>query len=195
MLKIGIQGAKGSANEKACRFFCEQKGVNSYEIFYLITTEKVLKALNQGKIDWGVFAMKSSRGGLVAETQKAIQSFCFNKLAEIDLAIEHVLLANVLKQNCFYQKIISHPQALLEHRDYLQKTYPQAELVSADDTALAAQKLGAGEYGEDVLVIALKECAQLYGLMLKEEKLPTNQGYVTTFYLVDNASVLENVLK
>ena len=92
MTIIGIQGDKGSANEVACKDFCEKKGISDYKIKYLISTENVLRELNQGKIDLGTFAYKSSRGGLVQETQIAIQKYTFHKIDELDLKIEHALL-------------------------------------------------------------------------------------------------------
>lgn len=185
MLIIGIQGDKGSANELACRQFCEKREIRDYEIKYLISSENVLRELNEGKIDLGTVAYKSSRGGLVEETQKAMGKYDFQKIGEIILEIEHVLLGTKKFPKSDYKKIISHPQALLEHKEFLQKEYPQAELIAAEDTAVAARKLKAGEYGEDALAIALKSCAEIYGLEIIEENLPANVGYETTFWLVE----------
>lgn len=184
IMHIGIQGGRGSANEQACLAFCRRQNILDFRIAYLISTEAVLVALERGCIALGVFAVSSSRGGLVAETQEALPKHQFEKIDEIQLSIKHVLLAKELYPKNFYQKIISHPQALKEHEIYLKQAYPQAELVEAEDTALAAQRLSEGKYGVDALVIALKSCAEIYNLKIIESDLPANQGYQTLFYLV-----------
>ncbi len=184
MLKIGIQGDICSANEIACHEFCKRQEISDYEIDYLISSENVLSALDEGQIDLGTFAYESSRGGLVEETQVAMGKYEFEKIDEISLSIEHVLLGIKKLPRENYSKIISHPQALKEHKEYLQKKYPLAELVEAEDTAIAAKRLKEGEYAEDVLVIALKNCAEIYGLKIIEDNLPANQGYQTTFWFL-----------
>ncbi len=183
---MGIQGGRGSCNEMACQRFCEKRGIEDFEIKYLISTENVLRELNEENVDLGVFAYESSRGGLVTETQKATSKYSFEKIDELSLEIDFVLLGLKKLPKEQYTKIISHPQALIEHKEFLQKKYPQADLVEAEDTALAAEKLKAGEYGENVLVIALKSCAEIYELEIVEKDLPANKGYETSFWLVAN---------
>lgn len=185
MIKIGIQGDVGSCNEQVCLRFCQLRGVEDFEIQYLITTENVLRELNQGKIDLGTFAYKSSRGGLVQETQEAMTKYDFKKVDEMDFNVEHALLGLKKMEKNYYSKIISHPQALIEHEGYLNKKFAHCELVAAEDTAIAARRMKDGEYGEDVLVIALKNCAEIYGLEIVEADLPANEGYVTNFWLVE----------
>lgn len=67
-LGLGVQRDKGSFNEEAARYFCQRAGVN-YELKYLYTSENVLKALNEEKINRGQFAIFNSLGGLVDEKQ------------------------------------------------------------------------------------------------------------------------------
>ncbi|MFH1727572.1 MAG: prephenate dehydratase domain-containing protein [Pseudomonadota bacterium] len=181
---IGIQGGKGSSNEKACNEFCRKLNIHNYQIKYLISTENVLKELDQGKIDLGTFAVKSSRMGLVKETQEAIKKYPFKKIDEIDLKIDHAFLGVKKLNKGQYSRIISHPQALKEHKEYIQKQYPNAKLIEAKDTALAARRLKEGKYGCKTLIIFPKASAKIYQLKVIEDNLPTNKGYNTTFYLV-----------
>jgi len=188
---IGIQGSKGSSNERACIEFCKKRNIWDYKIKYLITTENVLKELNQGKVDYGTFAIKSSRGGLVKETQKAIKKYPFKKIDEIDLKLDHVLLGIKQLSKTEYNQVVSHPQALKEHKEYIMKNYPNLKLIEADDTALSARKLKERKYGSKTLVIAPKACAKIYGLKIIEENLLANKEYFTTFYLVKKSSALD----
>jgi len=187
---IGIQGSKGSSNERACIEFCKKRNIQDCKIKYLVTTENVLKELNQNKISLGIFAFKSSKGGLVEETQKAIKKYPFKKIDEIDLKLDHVLLGIKKLSKTEYNKIVSHPQALKEHKEYLRKHYPNLKLIEADDTALSARKLKERKYDFKTLVIAPKACAKIYGLKIVEENLLANKEYSTTFYLVKKYSAL-----
>lgn len=78
-MRIGIQGDKGSTNERACFSLLQNTNWKNSNIQYLITTENVLKSLERGDIQYGTFAWKSSRSGFVAETQKAIQNILLKK--------------------------------------------------------------------------------------------------------------------
>ena len=42
MVKIGIQGAKGSFSEEACKKFALDHGIDKFEIVYQISSETVL---------------------------------------------------------------------------------------------------------------------------------------------------------
>jgi len=154
----------------------------------LISTENVLKELNQGKIDLGTFAIKSSRAGLVKETQEAIKKYPFEKIDEIDLEIDHAFLGVKRLNKEQYHWIISPPHGLKEHKEYINKQYPNAKLIKLKDIALAARRLKKGKYDCNTLIISLKECAKIYQLEIIEDNLPTNKGYITTFYLVKKSS-------
>ena len=189
---IGIQCGRGSANERACDEFCRKNNISDYQIKYLISTENVLKELNQDKIDLGTFAVKSSRIGLVKETQEAIKKYPFEKIDEIDLEIYHVFLGIKRLNKEQYHQIISPPHALKEHKEHIKKQYPNAKLIKSKDMGLAARKLKEGKYDCNTLIISLKDCAEIYQLKVIEDNLPTNKGYVTTFYLVKKSSDLGN---
>lgn len=185
---IGIQGDKGSSNEKVCIEFCKRNNIKSYKIKYLISTENVLKELNENQIDLGTFAIKS-RIGLVQETQEAIKKYDFKKIDEISLEMDHVLLGIKKLNKKEYTKIISHPQALKEHKKYMLNTYPNVKLIEAVDTAYSARKLKECKYDDNTLIIAPKACVKIYDLKIIENNLPSNKGYITTFYLVKKSAV------
>ncbi len=117
---IGIQGDEGSGNKRACIEFCKRNCINDYKIKYLSSAENVLKELNEDKINFGTFAVKS-RSRSVKETQEAIKKYYFEKIDEVSLEIDYVLLGLKKLNKKEYLKIISHPQALNEHKKYLLK--------------------------------------------------------------------------
>lgn len=182
-LTVGIQGGKGSTNERACLFFAKKHGWKDFKIKYLITTEHVLRALNDGDIDYGTFAWESSYG-LVEETQSAIKKYKYAKIDEQDFHPDHALLCNSKIDSDKPVKIFSHPQALKQHAPFLEKEFKKAELVPEIDTAIAAEKMKNGEYPNNSLVIAPINCAKIYALKVYIKNIPTNDGYLTKIYLV-----------
>ena len=183
-LKIGIQGNKCSTNEKACYFFANKYNWKNFEIIYCTSSERVLSALENNKIDYGTFAWKSSRNGLVDETQAALERYCYEKIDEVELQIDHALLCKSKISKNKLVRIISHDQALKEHRPFLEKEFPYLRLESEIDTALAARKMQDELYPENSLIIAPIGCAKIYGLNVFLNYLPTNKGYMTTIYLI-----------
>ncbi|MCT4592293.1 MAG: hypothetical protein N4A36_02835 [Candidatus Gracilibacteria bacterium] len=181
--KIGVQGDKGSTNERASFIFIEKHRIKNPEIIYLISTENVLKALKNGDIDYGTFAYRSTKG-LIKETKEAIKRYEYKKIDEIKLDLDHALLSRKKINLNKTVNIYSYPQALGEHESFLRKHFKDVNLISELDTALSALKLRDNKYPENSMVIAPISCAKLYNLDVYMEDLPTNQGYITTLYLV-----------
>lgn len=186
-MRVGIQGGKGSTNERACMYFAQKYGWKDLNVQYLITTKNVLKALHENSVDFGTFAWKSSRLGLVEETQEAIKEYAFKKVGEHDFQLDHALLLKDSIDTTKRVNVYSHPQALLEHKDSLTGIFPNWSLRKELDTALAAQYLSEGKYPKNTVVIAPLSCANLYGLRVFLRDLPKNAGYITTIYLAQRS--------
>lgn len=183
-IRIGIQGDRGSTNERACTFFAHKYGWEDWEINYLISTEQVLSSLVKDEIDYGTFAWESSRGGFVRETQEAIEKYTFQKIDEEKFQLDHALLCNSQIDTLKPVQIYSHPQALKEHEPFLMREFQTAQLREEVDTAISAKKLQNNEYPSNSMIIAPISCADIYGLDTYLSDVPTNKGYLTTIYLV-----------
>lgn len=183
-LLIGIQGIAGSISEQAAELFAAAEKWRDYSLVYLITSDKVCAELSTGAIHYGVCAWKSSRAGLVVETQQALEKYSVQKVSETTIDVRHALLCRTAITIEQPLTIYSHPQAIAEHSSFLRQEFPQLSFVEEHDTALAAKNLSAGFYRENSLVLAPFGCAKLYNLEIYREHLPTNEGYQTTFWLV-----------
>lgn len=180
-LNIGIMGNVGSFSEEASLYYCHKNKIENYKFDYLITAEKVLSALNSGKIDLGIFPIENSNGGLVYESIYAMAKYNFkiDNIFEID--VKHFLLALPGKNISDIKKITSHPQALKQCRMYLKRKWEDTELQEYSDTASAAKDLSAGLISADTAVIAPKNCAELYGLDILDESIQDLKFNFTTF--------------
>jgi prephenate dehydratase len=182
--KIGIQGEFGSTNERAAKLFIEKHQVKDAEIVPLRTTKNVLEAINKGQVEYGTFAWESSGGGLVEETQAATKKYSYVKVDELSIQPQHVLFSPESIDKNSPVSVYSHPQALKEHRPFLQDFFPNCTLHEEEDTALAASRLSKGEYPRNSIAIADKSCAALFELQVIDVELPANKNYWTIIYLV-----------
>lgn len=185
---IGIQGDEGSANESACLEFMRHRNLPNAEIRYLISTRNVLRELERGHITLGIFAYKTRRGGLVEETGEALRIYSCQVVDTLELEIHHAIFCGEGFNENGVPRIVSHPQALKDHRRFLMRRFKNAVFETEADTALAARKLKQGLYEPNTLVIAPKNCRKIYDLPLYLDDLPSNSGYITTFYLVRRPS-------
>jgi prephenate dehydratase len=181
ILKIGISGAPGSFSEEAANYYCYQNKIADYKLDYLLTVEGVLKAVNEDKVDKGIFPIENSNGGIVYEAVYAMSQYNFfiENIFEID--VRHNLLVRPGIAENQIKKIVSHQQALRQCRMYLRRRWPNIELEEYKDTALAASDLASGILPENVAVIAAKNCAELYKLEFLEKNIQDLKFNFTTF--------------
>ncbi len=184
-VRIGIQGGKGSFNEEACLFYAQEHKLKNYEIVYLYTADRVMKALNAGTIDRGICAIHNSVGGIVWETANALGTFGATITDKFAIIINHCLLVKPGKKVSDLTVIMSHPQALAQTAATRAKKYPGMKFESGKgilvDQATAAKSLGEGKLPDTVGVIASKVCADLYDLTILAKGLQDSKNNLTTF--------------
>jgi prephenate dehydratase len=182
---IGIQGGKGSFSESATKQFIERQKLDRFELSYLITSEKVLTAVENGQIDYGIFAIENSRGGVVLESIKALAAHRCRIIDMFHIRVEQNLLT--ASPNVKINDIIaihSHRQALRQCREYLADHFWSCSLIEEDDTAEAARRLKEGQLPPTAAVIANKSCVELYNLTLFAENIHDLKNNLTLFLAV-----------
>jgi prephenate dehydratase len=181
-MKIGVMGAKGSFSEEAGRTYAKKWLPNKkFTIEYLITAENVLTALEKGEIDFGIFPIENSNGGIVLEAVHAMakHNFHIRKMFEID--IHHNLLVKNGTTADSIKKIVSHDQALKQCRMYLKRIWPKVKIEAYTDTAKAAEDLASGKLPKSTAVIASRAAAQMYRLKILEESIQDLKFNYTVF--------------
>ena len=181
VVKIGIQGGKGSFSETAGETFAQNHGIKFFDIIYQISSEMVLEGVEDGSTEFGVFAMENAQGGVVIESVEALATHrC--KIVEMFhipisqnlLALNDVFLGDVTE-------IHSHQQALRQCRNYLSEHFWTRPLIEADDTAEAARRLSEGKLPKTAGVIGNKNCAELYNLKIIEKDIHDLKNNLTLF--------------
>ena len=186
--RYGIQGGIGSFNEVAINDYFTRNNITDYHIEYLYTTENVLKNLEQGNIDYGLFAVHNSVGGIVTETVLATAKYKYKIVQDYGIPIHHYLMKR--KDIDFDQinSIVAHPQVLKQCKNTLESRYHHLNLSSGlgedIDTAKMAKNLSEGKIENTTAILGPKILAELYNFDIVAENLQDQSNNITYFLLV-----------
>ena len=187
-LLIGIQGGEGSFNDEAIHKYCQGRRIKNYEIRYLFTTKRVLKALHEKKIDRGMFATENSGSGTVWETINAMSRYNCKIIENYRMQVNQCLLGQKGTELKDIKVIMSHPQAILQCKNNLKKKFPRKKLASGKgnliDTAAIAKYLASLGLPKTTAVIASQRSAKLYGLKVLAKNLQDRHPNLTSFLFV-----------
>lgn len=183
-ITIGVSGAVGSFSEAAAKEYCRKQDVQDYKIEYLVSVENVLNALENGKINLGIFPIENSNGGIVIESVYAMSRYIFNIRELFEIPVIHCLLTKPGMKKEGITTIASHDQALKQCKMYLRRRYPSAEIIERDDTAKAASDLSQGILSPGTAVLGPEGCAALYGLEILEKGVQDLKFNFTSFLAV-----------
>ena len=114
-------------------------------------------------------------------------------IGEVFLKISHNLLSNKGSSLKDIKKAYSHPHALEQCREFLQKYKIKA--IPEYDTAGAA-KLVKERGKKDEAAIASELCAVIYGLNLLKKSIETNKSNTTKFFVISkNENIPKDIKK
>ncbi len=183
--KIIYLGPNGSYCETAKNKFCKKLGLDSIEQEYFPTVKKIIESAEQNPDIAGVIPIENSIEGVVRETMDNLLTVDDKTLqitAETVIPINHCLISknHDIKK---IKKIISHPQALAQCQNYIQKTFTQdIEQIEKSSTSKAAEELM--NLGEDYAAIANAANAGIYGLNILAENINDEPDNKTRFVFI-----------
>ena len=182
--KIGVSGGPGSFSEAAADYYCQKNNVSDYHLSYLISVENVLKELDSGEIEMGIFPIENSNGGIVYEAVYAMSQHLFNieKLFEIDIRFCLIVKPGTKLEDITL--IASHDQGLKQCKMYLKRRWPATELKEWQDTADSVRAIKDGELPATAAGIASRKAAEIYGMEILEEGVQDLKFNFTTFLAV-----------
>lgn len=187
-MTIGIQGGVGSFNHEAVLDYIKRHDIKNAAIQYLFTTEKVMRSLHRGDIDFGLFAIHNSIGGIVDESIKAIARYKFSIVEEFAIPVRHVLMARSDSASNMLTGVMAHPQALKQCNTTLALRHPKLILKSGTgdyiDTARVAKALAEGKFPKTTAILGPKGLADRYGFKIVDEDLQDQKNNTTSFLMV-----------
>jgi len=181
---VGVSGLEASFSEEAAVEYAKKNNLGEIKLKYLVSVERVLRGIDRGEIELGIFPIENSNAGVVYEAIEAMANHIFKIEKLFEIEVKHCLITKPRVRMTTIKKIASHDQALRQCRSYLSRTWPEATLIEWDDTAKAAKDLAEGKLKNEVAVIAPKRAADLYGLRVVEEGIQDLKFNFTAFLAV-----------
>ncbi len=175
--KIAYQGAVGAFSHIVCVKLFEHFNHIAYA-----TWRDVFDAVNTGEADYGVLPFENSTAGDVSD----VLDLCFANediivTGAYDLQVTQNLLGIKGAQINDIKKVFSHPQALTQSRDFIEKI--GVEKSEMANTAIAA-KFVADNNDKTIGAIASIETAELYGLDVLAENVNMSKNNTTRFIVI-----------
>ena len=179
-LKIAIQGIESSFHDMAVKKMFPNDEI---ELVMCNSFEKVTASINNLNADFGVLAIENTIAGSILPNYNLIDTSNLIIIDEVFLNIQMYIMA--LESDTIHDiiEIHSHPVALLQCKNYLQKFPPHFKIIEGTDTASVAKKIKE-ENLKGVAAIAGKQVAKEFGLKILESKIQNNSQNQTRFVLV-----------
>jgi prephenate dehydratase len=173
--RIAYLGPPGTfAEEAALRYDAKARLIPFSSI------SAVAAAVDAGMAEEGVVPIENSLEGSVTETlDLLIHESRLLIRQELTLPIEHLLLVKPGAQAQEIKVIFSHPQALAQCRRFLERCFPQAQMVAALSTAAAVEQMMS--YSSPAAAIGTQRAATLYGGQILARNIQDRFPNITRF--------------
>lgn len=177
-IKVSIQGYEGSFHQVAARHLFGK----DVEVLPCATFREVVKlALDKKTTDFGLMAIENSLAGSILPNYHLLLQNKLKVVGELYLHISQNLLVNPGVKLADIKEVHSHPMALLQCLDFLEKH--AFKLVETEDTALSAKHLHQHR-SKTTAAIASKLAAELYGLKVLAPDIQTQKNNITRFLVL-----------
>lgn len=185
-IRVGYQGMENSNNHRAAKKLSERfQSEYEIELIPLISSANVVKALQQGDIEYGVMAHSGTDGWLVPETKDACEGVELTLVDQVCIEIHHFLYKkNESVPFESLKRVASHPAALLVCHNHIRELFPEIEEIEVEDTALSAKKLSEGIISEDTAVICSEKAGKQYNLCLIKGQMQDRNPNGVNFIMV-----------
>ena len=176
--RISIQGYEGSFHQSAAwQFF----GKN-VEVICCATFRDVVKiAADQEQSDGGIMAIENSLAGSILPNYNLLQKSNLIIVGEVYLHIKQNLLVNPGVNLEDIREVHSHPMALLQCMEFLEKH--NWKLIETEDTALSAKNVHQ-HHSKHIAAVASKLAADLFDLDNLVPNIHTLKNNYTRFLVL-----------
>lgn len=181
--RVSIQGFEGSFHQVAARQFFG----NDVQVIQCATFKEVIRvACNKKESEGGVMAIENSIAGSILPNYTLLQKSGLNIIGEVYLPIKQHLLVNPGVKLEDIKEVHSHPIAILQCMQYLEKF--NWKLVETEDTALSAKHINQHK-SKHIAGIAGKLAAELFDLEIAAPNIHTMKNNYTRFLVLQREAV------
>lgn len=185
--KIAIQGYEGCFHQAAARKFFG----NEVEVICCATFRELVKIADDKNIsDGGIMAIENSIAGSILPNYNLLLKSRLKIVGEVYLQIDQNLLVNPGVRLEDIEEVHSHPMALLQCADFLEKY--DWKLIETEDTALSAFHVHSHR-SRNTAAIAGMLAAELFQLEVAAPNIHTQRNNYTRFWVLRNEDTAEEV--
>ena len=177
---IGFLGPIGTYTEEAALHYDPEAHLQPFP-----TIGAVGLAVSSAITQEGVVPIENSLEGSVTNTlDLLISQSGLSIRQEVVLAIDHYLMASPGTRSADIQVIYSHPQALAQCRDFLERCFPNAQQMASLSTVAAVSDMSASSV--PAAAIAPRRAADLHEVQIIGRSIQDNSNNVTRFVVLAN---------
>jgi prephenate dehydratase len=177
MLIIAFQGEPGAYSEAAALKYSPGAAVLPCPSF-----EEVFAAVAEGRATHGILPMENSIGGSIHRNYDLLVEHLLPIVGEVELHVDHCLLARPGTALEDVRVVYSHPQALAQVEKALSEMRG-VEVVAVYDTAGAAKMVRDGER-RDTAAVASRRAAEVFGLAVLRASMQDFADNITRFCVI-----------
>ena len=171
---IAFQGVSGANSDVACRH-----AYPYHDTVAVPTFDAAMKAVEEGKADLCMIPMENSQAGRVAEIHNLLPHTSLSIVGEHFERIEHFLAAPKGTKLADIKTVYSHPQALMQCKNSLEKMGIKGETYA--NTAVAAEDVSKWN-DKSKAAICSRLAADLYGLEVVKANIEDSHDNTTMFF-------------
>jgi prephenate dehydratase len=201
-LTVGYLGLAGSYSHQAAEAIFPGAAAVGYARF-----DQVLANAEAGKTAYAVIPVENSVAGRVTEVYRLLLSTNLHIVAEHLERISHCLIGNPgwLQSLGFHdvqgglhelpdddlaavcnkcEGIVSHPQAIMQCRSFIEKYLDHATVLEAADTASAVKRVAREHASQRILAISSQKAAEIYGAVVLKANIEDVANNATRFLVL-----------
>jgi len=184
-MKIYYQWFPWAYSNKVSIEIASELNIDKKNIFWLDTFKNVFDEINNWNI--GVLPIENSYAWSIHENFYHTISWKYTIIWELYLDVDHCLLANT-KDKKDIKYVYSHPQALAQCQNYLEKNWFIPVIYG--DTAWAA-KFVQESARKDIASISSSLCSSIYSLNILDENIKDQIWNTTRFFIIVLRDIFE----
>lgn len=177
-IKVAFQGEFGAYSEEAALSFFG----NKIQTIPCHTFSEVFEMVEKNKVQYGVIPIENSLEGTIGQNYDLLLKSNLKIFRELVLKIYHCLISNKDQTIDSIKRVYSHPQALGQCREFLEKQ--KLEGIPTYNTAGSVKMLKEGKIEKEAAVIASEKAAKFYGMKILKKGIETNPHNFTRFFII-----------
>ena len=176
-MRIAYQGEIGAYSEAAAMKFHAAADTVPCQSF-----DDVFAAVAGGTVTHGILPVENSIGGTIHRNYDLLAEHDLSIIGEVELLVEHCLLAYAGTTREALRRVYSHPQALAQCEQFL-RTLQGVEIVATYDTAGSAKLIRGGAL-RDTGAVASARAGDVFGLEVLAKGIQDYAANITRFVVV-----------